>query len=151
MRLTRLTHAGLRGGRWKTSPLALSLILPWWSSSWGSDRVISSNAGSGTAQTNVYLPLDLHSFQVGLPLGEGGRNNRPQQGQSRGFGEATVSEGEREANDIHRKCINCDKKAANDILNHICHSWHSSQYLPFLCRATRFNPICPLNEVKVEW
>lgn len=54
---------------------ALALILPWWSSLWGSDRVISSNAGSGTAQTNIYPPLELHSFQVGLPPGEGSRKN----------------------------------------------------------------------------
>lgn len=41
-------------------------------------------------------------------------------------------------------------KAVNYILNLICHSWHSTRCLSFLCRATRFNPICALNEVKVE-
>lgn len=40
-------------------------------------------------------------------------------------------------------------KAGDDILNHICHSWHSTQWLTFICIP--FRPICPLNEVKVEW
>ncbi len=54
-----------------------------------------------------------------------------------------------EQNDIHGKNTFTVMKAGDDILNHICYSWHSTQRPLFICIP--FCQICPLNEVKVEW
>lgn len=43
---TRRCAAMKKGGQWKMLSVTLSVILLWLSSSWGSDTVISSNAGS---------------------------------------------------------------------------------------------------------
>lgn len=138
-RQMRLTDA--HWARWGGERRRRSLCL-----SWVPDTVICSNAGGGTAQRNVCL----RSFQVcWRGTWEAGWKERPQRCQIHGSGVATVSRRRGKQMTFTGNALTVIK-AVNYILNHICHSWHSPQCLPFLCRATRFNPICPLREVKVE-
>lgn len=149
--------------QWKMSSVTLSLILPWLSSSCGYDTVISSNAGSwlnrlSSSGRNVLadgvsqLPRWLNWHYINTVPGhrERQREKKKQQCKMYRFGRVTLSERQT----LGIKWHSWEKafaviKAGDDILNHICHSWHSTRSLPFI--RIPFLLICPLNEGKVGW
>lgn len=139
------------------SSVTLSLILPWLRSSCGCDTVISSNAGSwlnrlsSSGRSWLMEGLSSQGSWTDITLTLGARAGKQQQRKMYRFGQVAPSEKAncRKKNDIHGEKAFTVMKAGDDILNNICHSWHSTRWLHFLCIP--FCQICPLTEVKVEW
>lgn len=151
---TRLPYirpfVAIKGGQWKMSSVTRSLILQWLSSSCGSDTVISSNAGSwlnrlsssgrdvlpdGVAQ----VPRQLNWHYINS-LCQGTQRGKQQQCRMYRFGQVTLSKRQTLGIKWHsRGKAFAVMKAGDDILNHICHSWHSTQWLPMYFHLAQFS------------
>lgn len=148
------TLCSYKWGQRKMSSVTLSLILPWLSSSWGSDTVISSNAGSwlnrlSSSGRNVradgvaQLPRQLNWHYINARC-RGGKTTTPQNVS------LWSSHTERKANFGNKmtftgKRLYCDESWG----------WYFKSHLSLLTfnsmTAFYMHSICPLNEVRVEW